>query len=86
MKKTLIFVVASVTASIPAIVFASHLDNYNFGPFANRGQCERALNQQRNEARKVHRDEFTPSEINQQARTQAECQQNPDGTYNIVFI
>jgi hypothetical protein len=63
--------------------------------FENRGQCERAFNQLRNDFRKnpetrepaglAGTGEFNNKEFNTFARTDFECQRQEDGTFDIVF-
>jgi hypothetical protein len=54
--------------------------------FDNRGQCESARKQFRNDVRRdpAH-DNFTNAEINEQARTQAACERQSNGKYMVVL-
>jgi hypothetical protein len=63
--------------------------------FKNRGQCESAFNQLRNDFRKnpetresaglAGTGDFNNKDFNTFARTDFECQEQEDGTFDIVF-
>jgi hypothetical protein len=87
--------VALVASCLAAPASLSAQQQPNVGPFESRGECERALKQQRNDFRKnpekrepaglAGTKDFNNKEFNQFARDDFECQKQNDGTFMIVF-
>ncbi len=79
-----LIIAALVTAGLSSAAIASHV--HPTGPYETRGECERALKHARNDVRKNNNHGFSPSEINQQYRTQLACEQDPDDDLWYVVI
>lgn len=93
MKKLMMTAFVTGALAIPTFASAQGVgDEVNsHGPYANKGQCQSALMQERNERRKDVEQrpgnaELSNSEYNALIRGRFECQQNPDGTWSVVRI
>lgn len=56
----------------------------NTAGFDNRGQCQRAVTQARNEDRR-NRDGLSNQDNNQQSRQNVRCEESEDGRFRAVF-
>ena len=96
MKKLFIAAAAAAIAATPAL--ANHVSSPNGqvltnpefeGGFDNRGQCQSALRQVRNDLRKSgERGEYSDlsgSEYNRASRDTTQCEQLQDGRYYVVY-
>ena len=89
MKKLMIAVLASGALSVPAMAYGQGIDDQFRGQtFSNRGQCQSALAQARNERRqdpnlRPGNRELSNSEYNALIAQRYRCAQNSDGTWSV---
>jgi len=81
MKKLISLALISTIMALPTVASAA---GQFPGPFKNKGQCESALQNARNDLRKLDTNPYSPSEWNALVRDAVSCQQAADGTWSVA--